>query len=63
MPPPSPEAEAAGLAVWKGCVTLGPGQIVGYGRTPDSYDSRYEPLGVLDVERLWGTYRLVWGGP
>jgi type IV secretory pathway protease TraF len=52
-----------GLAVWKGCVTLGPGQIVGYGRTPDSYDSRYEPLGVLDVERLWGTYRLVWGGP
>jgi type IV secretory pathway protease TraF len=63
MPPPSPEAEAMGLAVWEGCVTLGPGQIVGYGRTPDSYDSRYRPIGVVDVDRLWGTYRLVWGGP
>src|SRR3954447_13959196 len=61
MPPPDPGAAALGIPVWEGCATLGPGQVVGYGRSPDSYDSRY--FGPVDTGRLWGVYRPVWGGP
>src|SRR4051794_24428577 len=37
MPPPDPDSAGLGIPVWKGCVTLGPGQVVAYGRTADSY--------------------------
>jgi len=63
MPPPDPDSVGLGIPVWKGCVTLGPGQVVAYGRTADSYDSRYDPIGVLDAARLWGVYQPVWVGP
>lgn len=59
MPPPDPAAAVLGIPVWKGCVTLGPGEVVGYGRTPDSYDARF--LG--PVSDLWGVYVPVWVGP
>jgi type IV secretory pathway protease TraF len=61
MPPPDPDSVALGIPVWKGCVTLGYGQVVGYGRTPDSYDSRY--FGPVATDRLWGVYRPLWVGP
>lgn len=41
MPPPSPEALALGLRPWLGCRLLEGGEVVGYGASADSYDSRY----------------------
>ena len=62
MPPPDPDAAALGIPVWKGCGTLGPDEVVLYGRTPDSYDSRY--LGpVRDPATCWGVYRAGLGRP
>lgn len=54
MRPPDPAAAARGIPTWKGCVTLGPGEIVGYGDTPDSYDSRF--LGPIREADLYGIY-------
>jgi len=61
MPPPDPDATGLGVPVWKGCETLAPDEVVLYGRTPDSYDSRY--LGPVRARDLWGFYRPVWVGP
>lgn len=61
MPPPDPEATDLGIPVWKGCATLGPDEVVLYGETPDSYDSRY--FGVVTIGSLWGLYRPAWTGP
>ena len=61
MPPPDPDATGLGVPVWKGCETLAPDEVVLYGRTPDSYDSRY--LGPVRARDLWGVYRPVWVGP
>ena len=58
MPPPDPAAQQLGLEPWRGCHRLVAGEVVGYGQSPDSYDSRY--LGPIDEDRLWGIYRLVW---
>ena len=58
MPPPSPDALELGLQPWQGCGVLEHGEVVGYGRSPDSYDSRY--LGPISEVRLWGVYRPVW---
>lgn len=60
MPPPSPQARELGIPVWQGCDRLRPGEIVGYGRTADSYDSRY--LGPVSTRQLWGVYRPLWVG-
>ena len=60
MPPPDPDAASGGLTVWRGCVVLGPGELVGYGRSFDSYDSRY--LGPVREADLWGVYRPLWVG-
>lgn len=57
MPRPLPEAVAMGIPVWKGCRTLGAGEIVGYGQSATSYDSRY--FGPISTDRLWGVYKLV----
>jgi type IV secretory pathway protease TraF len=57
MPPPDARAAAMGLLPWQGCRRLGPGEIVGYGRSRDSYDSRY--LGPVATARLAGVYQLV----
>lgn len=59
MPPPSPAALAMGLEPWRGCRRLAEGEIVGYGDSPDSYDSRYAPLGPVAMARLAGRYALV----
>lgn len=61
MPPPDPESVRLGIPVWKGCETLAADEVVLYGRTPDSYDSRY--LGPFHARDLWGVYRPVWVGP
>lgn len=58
MPPPAPAARALGIPVWLGCRMLQAGEIVGYGSSPDSYDSRY--LGPVEERDLWGVYRPVW---
>ena len=58
MPPPSSVALELGLQPWQGCRVLGPGEVVGYGHSPDSYDSRY--LGPINELRLWGVYRAIW---
>ena len=58
MPPPSPDALKLGLQPWQGCRALAPGEIAVYGRSPDSYDSRY--LGPINETQLWGIYRPVW---
>ncbi|MDP9144441.1 MAG: S26 family signal peptidase [Actinomycetota bacterium] len=58
MPPPSPDALDLGLQPWQGCRVLAPGEVAGYGRSPDSYDSRY--LGPITETQLWGVYRPVW---
>jgi type IV secretory pathway protease TraF len=55
LPPPSPEALALGLRPWPGCRLLKSGEVVGYGASPDSYDSRY--LGPIRETQLWGIYR------
>lgn len=55
MPPPSPEALALGLRPWLGCRLLEGGEVVGYGASADSYDSRY--LGPIRETQLWGIYR------
>lgn len=60
MPPPDPVALSVGLPAWRGCVTLGPGELVGYGRGADSYDSRY--IGPVRESDLWGVYAPVWVG-
>jgi len=61
MPAPDPEAASLGIAVWKGCGTLAADEVVLYGRTPDSYDSRF--LGPVRIRDLWGAYAPVWVGP
>ena len=58
MPPPSADALRLGLRSWQGCRVLAPGEIIGYGQGPDSYDSRY--LGPIREVHLWGVYRPVW---
>lgn len=58
MPPPAADAIRIGIPVWHGCATLAPGEIVGYGRTSDSYDSRY--FGPVREAELWGVYLPVW---
>ena len=58
LPPPSPDALALGLQPWPGCRVLAPGEIVGYGFSPDSYDSRY--FGPINEAQLWGVYRPLW---
>ena len=52
MPPPDPAAQQLGLEPWRGCHRLVAGEVVGYGQSPDSYDSRY--LGPIAEGRLWG---------
>lgn len=59
MPAPLPEAIGMGIPVWRGCRTLSADEVVGYGETPDSYDSRY--LGPVKLETLWGVYRPISG--
>lgn len=54
MPPPSRLALVIGVPVWKGCRRLEPGEVVGYGDSEDSYDSRY--LGPIETGKLWGVY-------
>ncbi len=61
MPAPDPEAFGLGIAVWKGCETLGADEVVLYGRTPDAYDSRY--FGPVRDRDLWGVYLPVRVGP
>lgn len=56
MPPPDPRARAMGLLPWQGCRRLEPGEIVGYGQSADSYDSRY--LGPVATDHLAGVYHL-----
>ena len=58
MPSPSPEALRLGLKPWAGCRVLEPGEVVGYGASRDSYDSRY--LGPIQEAQLWGVYRPIW---
>lgn len=58
MPAPDARAERIGLKVWKECRALRPGEIVGYGVSSDSFDSRYR--GPVEESRLWGVYRPVW---
>lgn len=55
MAHPLPEATAIGISVWKGCRLIAADEIVGYGDTPESYDSRY--LGPVKQDALWGVYR------
>ena len=57
MPPPSLDALEMGLQPWQGCRVLAPGEVAAYGRSPDSYDSRY--LGPITETQLWGVYRPV----
>lgn len=54
MPGPSPEAVALGIPVWRGCRVLAAGEVVGYGQSADSYDSRY--FGPVRESELWGAY-------
>lgn len=58
LPRPSPQALALGLRPWPGCRLLERGEVVGYGASPDSYDSRY--LGPIREAQLWGIYRMIW---
>jgi type IV secretory pathway protease TraF len=58
MPPPSPEAAALNIAVWHGCRVLGRDEIVGYGQSSDSWDSRY--FGPVTIDQIWGIYRPLW---
>ena len=58
MPPPSPATLELGLQPWRGCRVLEPGEVAGYGRSPDSYDSRY--LGPISETQLWGVYHPIW---
>jgi type IV secretory pathway protease TraF len=60
MPSPDPPASRLGIPVWHGCRRLAPGEVVGYGRSPDSYDSRY--FGPVPEQALWGVYRPIWVG-
>lgn len=60
MPPPHPLAIRLGIPVWRGCRVLEIGEVVGYGRSADSYDSRY--FGPVREDRLWGVYRSLWTG-
>jgi type IV secretory pathway protease TraF len=57
MAPPDPLASRLGIPIWHGCRRLEPGEVVGYGRTADSYDSRY--FGPVQERKLWGVYRPV----
>jgi type IV secretory pathway protease TraF len=56
MPAPTTRAKALGIPIWTGCRSLEPGEVVGYGDSPDSYDSRY--FGPVRESDLWGVYRL-----
>ena len=56
MPPPLADAMARGLEPWRGCQLLKSGELVGYGQSTDSYDSRY--LGPIRADQLYGTYFL-----
>lgn len=58
MPPPSPQAVAMGIPVWKGCRNLEADELVGYGRSATSWDSRY--TGPVHMSELWGVYRGIW---
>ena len=58
MPAPLRGAVGAGLEPWKGCQRLGPGQVVGYGDSPGSWDSRF--FGVVAESDLAGVYVHVW---
>jgi type IV secretory pathway protease TraF len=58
MPPPLPAAVEAGLRPWTGCQRLAPGQVVGYGDSPGSWDSRF--FGVVAESDLAGVYVHVW---
>jgi len=58
MPPPLPAAVEAGLRPWTGCQRLAPGQVVGYGDSPGSWDSRF--FGIVAESDLAGVYVHVW---
>lgn len=58
MPPPDPDALSVGIPVWRGCATLARGELVGYGRGAESYDSRY--FGPVREADLWGVYAPFW---
>lgn len=58
MPPPHPLAVELKVPIWRGCATLKSGELIGYGRSADSYDSRY--LGPVHEAKLWGVYRPLW---
>jgi type IV secretory pathway protease TraF len=55
MPGPHPKAAELGIDVWRGCRALLPGEIVGYGQSDTSFDSRY--FGPVLETRLTGAYR------
>ena len=56
MPPPAPEAIAMGVPVWHECRALDADELVGYGQSATSYDSRY--FGPIRLDQIWGVYRL-----
>ena len=58
MPAPLPAAVEAGLRPWTGCQRLAPGQVVGYGDSPGSWDSRF--FGIVAESDLAGVYVHVW---
>lgn len=57
MPPPLPAARQLGVPVWDGCRTIDRDEVVLYGQSAESFDSRY--LGPIRISTLWGVYRLV----
>jgi type IV secretory pathway protease TraF len=58
MPAPTDEAVALGIPVWTGCKVLEADEVVGYGQSASSYDSRY--FGPVQTSRLLGVYRPIW---
>jgi type IV secretory pathway protease TraF len=58
LPPPFPGAVALGITPWTGCQRLAPGQVVGYGDSPGSYDSRF--FGPVAESALAGVYVPLW---
>lgn len=55
MPPPHPLARTVGLEPWRGCRKIEAGELVGYGQSPDSFDSRYRgPVREAQVAAVYG---------
>ena len=54
MPAPWSGAIALGIPIWHGCRALGAGEVVGYGDSEDSFDSRY--TGPVLEAKLFGVY-------